>query len=531
MDPLKRTWQQFADLFGALPPSQRLTLVAVPAVLAAAFGVLIWQGKSSSETPLSWGKVFAVDELRTAEQTLIEAGLSDFRTEGQRIYVPTAEVEKYNAALLVDGRLPSESLSEFERQFEKSNVFTSREQLAVMKEIALQNEVRKVLRALPDIEDARVTWARSEARRWVDRPGRVTATVSLRPRRGRPLSPSVVRSVRSAVGSMIPDLAPDDVTVFDQSTATAFTADRDAPFDGELVRWIDQHTEHYRRRIAGALAYIPDASVSVSVDVENLKSQIVREQLVDAKKTAPVETEERTRSTTTTERATAAEPGATSNVPRQLQTTAAPTRSATSSESDNNSRVVPSFTVTEKEFLTAMPKAVQVSVSIPESYYRDVALARGFAEGTTDPEKAAFRTQLDTIRTEEEGKVRKQAMTLIPAGSPEAAVTVTSVTHLDLTPPAVVVPMTERVSDFLRTWGGTLGLGLLAAWGLRTLGRSMPRPPPLPAEPLSAVASAEAEEDVPAGPPPTPRDLLQGYVRDNPEAAAAVIGRWIQAAK
>src|SRR5690349_17237863 len=99
MDPVKRTWQQFADLFGALPPSQRLTLVAVPAVLMAAFGVLIWQGKSSSEVPLSWGKVFSVDELRTAEQTLIEAGLSEFRTEGQRIFVPAAEAEKYNAAL------------------------------------------------------------------------------------------------------------------------------------------------------------------------------------------------------------------------------------------------------------------------------------------------------------------------------------------------------------------------------------------------------------------------------------------------
>ena len=531
MDALKRTWQQFADLFGALPPSQRLTLVAVPAVLMAAFGVLIWNGQSSTYVPLSWGKVFAVDELRTAEQTLIEAGLADFRTEGQRIFVPAGEAEKYNAALLVDGRLPTDSLSEFEKQFEKSNVFTSREQLAVMKEIALQNEVRKVLRALPDIEDARVTWARSEARRWVDRPGRVTATVSLRPRRGRPLAPPTVRSVRSAVASMIPDLAPDDVTVFDQSTATAFTADRDAPFDGELVRWIDEHTEHYRRRIAGALAYIPDAIVSVSVDVENLKSQIVREQQVDAKKTVPVETEERIRSTTTTERAAAAEPGATSNVPRQLQTTAAPTRSATSNESDNNSRVIPSFTVTEKEFLTAMPKAVQVSVSIPENYYRDVALTRGLAEGTTDAEKTAFRGQLATIRTEEEEKVRKHALTLIPAGSPESAVNVTSVTRLDPTPPAVVVPWSERLSEFARAWGGTIGLALLAAWGLRILGRSLPKSAPSPSDAMTAVATAQAEEEAPAGPPPTSRDILQGFVRDNPEAAAAVIGKWIQAAK
>ena len=160
MDALKRTWQQIAPLFAAMSPSQRLTLVAVPVVLLAAFGVLVWQGKTSSYVPLSWGKVFAVDELRSAEQTLIEAGLNDFRTEGQRILVPAGKVEQYNAALLVDGNLPSDSMSEFEKQFEKASVFTSREQLLAHKEIALQNALRKVLLALPDIDDARLIWAR-----------------------------------------------------------------------------------------------------------------------------------------------------------------------------------------------------------------------------------------------------------------------------------------------------------------------------------------------------------------------------------
>ncbi|HEX6984972.1 MAG TPA: hypothetical protein VF170_06325, partial [Planctomycetaceae bacterium] len=362
MDALKRTWQQIADLFRAMSPSQRLTLVVVPAVLLAAFGVLVWQGRTSSYVPLSWGKVFTIDQLRSAEQTLIEAGLTEFRTEGQRILVPASDVERYNAALLVDGNLPSDSLSEFEKQFEKSSVFSSREQVQALKEIALRNELRNVLRAVPDIEDASVTWARPEARRWPDRGGKVTATVSLRPRRGRPLEPHTVRSIRAAVASMVPDLAPDDVTVFDQSTATAYTADRDGdPFDDKLVRWIEEHRERYRRQIAAALAYIPDVIVAVNIDVENLKSQIVREQRVDSKQTVAVETDERTRSTTSSERATAAEPGAASNVPRQLQATAGPTRSSSNEETDASSRVVPSFTVTEKEFLTAMPEAVQVS--------------------------------------------------------------------------------------------------------------------------------------------------------------------------
>lgn len=532
MDAPKRIWQQFAALFRTMSPSQRLTLVAVPVVLLAAFGVLAWQGRMSSYVPLSWGKVFTIEELRSAEQTLIEAGLSEFRTEGQRILVPANKAEQYNAALLAGGNLPSNSMSEFEKQFEKSSVFTSREQLLAHKEIALQNELRKVLLALPDIEDARVIWAKSEARRWPALGGKVTATVSLRPRRGHPVQPSTVRSIRAAVASMVPDLSPDDVTVLDQSNARAFTADRDGdPFDDKLVRRIDEHIEHYRQRISQALAYIPGVIVSVNVDVENLKSKVAREQKIDAKQTVTVQSDERTTTSTTTERATAAEPGAQSNVPRALQTTAAPTRQASNEETDNSSKVVPSYTMTETEFLAAMPKAVQVAVSIPEDYYKSVALARGLTEGTTDAEKAAFKTQVDAIRKDEEEKAKAHAMTLIPSGSPEGSVHVTSVTRLEPEVAAVVIPWSERATQLVKQFGGTAALGLLALWGFWTLNRSVPKLPPVEEETPPSALAAEDEPEPPPGPPPTKRDMLQNFARDNPEAAAAVLSKWIQAAK
>lgn len=536
MDALKRTWSQMSSLFQAMSPSQRLTLVAVPLVLAAAFGTLIWQSGRSSYVPLSWGKVFEIDELRSAEQTLINAGLTEFRTEGQRILVPSSDVERYNAALLVNGNLPSNSMSEFERQFEKSSIFTSREQLQALKDIALRNQMRTVLKAVPDIEDASVTWARSEARRWPERGGSVTATVSLRPKRGRGLEQRTIRSIRYAVASMVPDLSPDNVTIFDQSTANAYTGEsNDDPFNDELVRRIEEYTAQYRRKITEALTYIPNVIVAVNVDVDNVKSQIVREQLVDAKQTVAVETDERTVTSNRTERATNAEPGAVSNVPRQLQTAAAPTQSSTNEESGMSSRVIPSYTVTDKELLTAMPKAVQVSISIPEDYFRDVALARGNTEGTSDAEKAAFQQTLATIKKEEEDKVRKHAMTLIPAGSPEAAVNVASVTRIEPEILETSLPVTEQVVSLVREWGGTVLLAVLGIWGLRMLSRSIAATAPKLEEPLPSKISigrpSEAEAEATASPEPTHRDLLQSFVRDNPEATAAVIGKWIQAAK
>ena len=530
MDAVKKTWNQFRAIFVSLTPSQRLTLLAVPAVLLATFAALIWQNKSAGSVPLSWGKVFTIEQLRSAEQTLIEAGLTDFHTEGQRIFVPSGNVEKYNAALLVDGNLPDNSLSEFERQFEKTSVFSSREQLQTMKEIALRNELRHVLRAVPEIDDATVTWARSEGRRWPERSNKVTATVSLQPRRGRAINAQLVRSVRTAVSSMIPDLAADDVTVFDQASGTAYTAERDDVFDSKILRWIDDHTEHYHRQIAGALSYIPEVIISVSVDIENLKSQIVREQKVDAKQTVTVSSGERTRSSSNTERSSSAEPGAVSNQPRQLATASPPSRSSSNEETDTESRTVPSFTISEKEFLSAMPQAVQVSVSIPESYYRQVALAQGIPEGTTDAEKTTFKQTIEKIRTTEEEKVKLHALTLIPAGSPPTAVHVASVTRI--APEQLVDTLTffDRLKQSTGSWAGPVALALLAAWGLLMLGKSSPKTA-VEEEESSFQTTIMPESNAPEESPPlSRRDSIQLAVKDNPEIAAAVLSKWLQTA-
>ncbi|QDT65651.1 hypothetical protein [Calycomorphotria hydatis] len=537
MDALKTTWEQANSLFGKMSPSQRLTLIAVPIVLMAAFAALTYRGSTSSRAALSWGKTFTTDELVSAEQTLIEAGLNDFSREGQRLMVPAHEVEKYNAALLVDGNLPSQWASEFEKQLEKSSIFTSSDQLQAMKDVALQKELRTVLRAVPDIDDAHVHWARSRAARWPDRRERVTATVTLRPRRGRELGGDTVRSIRAAVANMIPNLMPEDVTIFDQTTAKAYTAERAGdPFDAKVIGWIEQHTRIYQDKISKALSYIPEVLVTVNVDIDNIRTQIVREQTVDAKKTVTLASRDVSRSVTSSEQATEAEPGAVSNVPRQLSSSTAARRSMKTDESDSQSRTVPSFRVTEQEFLSAMPKAVQVSVSVPEEYYDGVALQRGLSSGEDGADKKAFDTAVATIRKEEEQKVRDQIRLLIPAGSPDTAVHVTSVTRVIPEVPEISIPWTQITGELVHDWGGTVVLSLLGFWIVYTITRGLPKieqTEAFPDDPETTLAQkANIMPKEPDAPPePTQRDLLQDTVRDNPDVAAAILGKWIQAAR
>ena len=537
MNSLSDSFDKARAFVGDLPPSGRWTLIGVPLALITGFALLLSGGVGSrDEAPVSWGKVFASNELRSAEQALIEAGLTDFRTHGQRIFVPAAEVDAYNAALMVDGRLPGDSLSEFERQFDKAGIFTSREQLAALRDIALRKEVSKTLAAVPDVESADVLWSVKQSGEWPRREKKTAATVSLMPRRGAPLPPERVASIRRAVANMVPDLAEEDVTVFDQSTGAAHAYEADGPLDDRTQSALAAHTRRYRETISQALAYIPGALVNVTVDLDAVRREVERRQSVDSKQTVTVSSAETSRTRTSNQTKPQGEPGVASNQPASVAAAAGPLTQTREEEADSNLRVVPSWTTTERELRAAMPEAVRVAVSIPESYHEAVAAGRGLAAGEDDAAKAAYAQAVDAIRVAEEEKVRERVATLIPAGSPPTAVHVTTVTPIEPDVPAITVPWTATIGELGSRWGSTAVLCAIAVAGLLVLRRGMTLPEPAP--PVEAPAAAPragvagrigpggvVEED---DEPKTPRDRVAKLAADDPEAVAAVLGAWLR---
>jgi flagellar M-ring protein FliF len=536
MDAVRQTFSQFAGVYRGLTASQRGTVLVVAGVVAAAFALLAFRGSSSSYVPLSWGKAFTTEELMNAEQTLVDAQLHDFRREGQRLLVPKSEVERYNAALLEGGTLPPGWGGELAAQFDKSNgVFESARTAQERKDIALANELQRVIEAVPDIEHGSVTWARSQRGRWPHNDGpAVTATVSVRPRRGRQITPQLVESLRAAVASMVPDLNSANVTVFDQSTGTSHApADPDSPFDGALTKRIRDFTREYQSRIEGALSYIPGVIVAVHVDVDDVKSRAERIQKLNAKESFTSYSASRTRDEQFREDRAGGEPGSQSNRPRSLAVTAEPERSRAVVEEDTTSASVPSFTVTDQTYFAAMPKSVQVSVKIPRDYYEAVAEEQGVLPGTTDAEKQQFAAAVVEVEKQETAKAQATVAVLIPADAPDSAVDVSSYTPVDREAPPPTVPVTETVSRWAGQWGGTVVLGLFALWALWTLRKNFPKLPETEVDLGAAFArppETEAEQAA-AVPEVTKRDMLQTMVRDNPDVAASIIGKWILHAK
>ena len=527
MELLRRTFAQFRELYQGMSPSQRGTLIVVPMLILAALGLLMYTSHGPSEEMLLGGKYFSPDELARSQEALRQAGLTEFRVDNQRLAVPKRLAEKYTAALVVHSSLPADFAADLDRMENKINVFMPGEHRREIREEGRKLKLSKILRAIPEIEEAIVEWDRVKSSGFGPRQSLVTATVSVLPRGGRELSPQLMNSLRQFVAGAVAGLSVDNVTVMDMSTGRVPVTESDPLYD-RVLALTKLRKQEYEAQIRQALAYIPDVLVGVNVDLENLKTSVERQQLLDPKP-FPVQTTTQTTSLQATQKPSA-EPGAGSNVPRSVQFSRGTERTNATEENREIQVNAASVRNIEKVFEGLFPKAVQVAVSIPDDYYRQVAASRGFAAGTTDEDQAKFKTELQAIEKEILLNVSTQVARLIPADSAAEAVSVKSVPSLERKALPARSAIVETVGDLAGQWGSAAALVLFALWALWMLNRSMSRLPVEPAAPnplLPPTESEDDEEEEPQPQAPTKRDELQSLVRDNPEMAASVLARWI----
>ena len=559
MDVLPRITRQLVELFRAMSLVQRATFVAVPLLMFGGFAWLLVANRPDDFQAVSFGKAFASDELSAAERALNQAGLTNYRREGRKLLAPANQLDRYNAALVEFDAVPSDLGSQMLKQFESLGPFTTDRQRQEMKEALLLQELRRMIEAVPDIEHARVAVANSGRRVSFGQKPRVTANVTVKPRAGRELSSRLVASLRQAVASMVPDLNATDVTVFDVARGQTYSGEStDDPLDSQLIQRVREFTRQYEQQIQKALAFIPNASVAVHVDIDNLKSSVTRNERTRVRgDSTPVAN--RPASILPMSYADDPTPHATDRgagfQPANPQPYGALRVNRDGSPSDGQVGNLPHENsdvlreVSEKQLLAAMPRAVQVSVSIPREYYRDVA-ARRKAQG----EQNAARLNLDTIEEEVLAKVERTVARLIPANSPHEAISVTTVDRLPNESPEPTLTAIEQFLVLAQRHGGSCALGLFAVWALWMLTR-LSSQPSRAAEPSSTAPLEPRHEftppeplfaPVPATPSPstkpvtarprtlepttassTLRDDLRNLAESDPATAASVLGRWL----
>ncbi|HLQ43085.1 MAG TPA: hypothetical protein VK137_00030, partial [Planctomycetaceae bacterium] len=265
MDELRRPIASLTEHWLRLPRGQRLAMTAVLVASVVGFSFVIGRSTSSDWQPIRGGREFTGKEFAAIQAAWREQDLTNFRRAGKRLCVPKSELSRYEAALSKSKSEKTASGSEWEKQLDRANLFTTHEQLEQLKDNALRNELRRVLRAIPAIADADVIWARGKGKSaFASRP-KVTATVNVTPHDGYDLTPKLAQSLRTAVASMVPDLSPQDVVVLDQSSGLAITDVSD-----DAVTW-QQHRRQQERlmkqtetKIASALSHIPGVAVQIT---------------------------------------------------------------------------------------------------------------------------------------------------------------------------------------------------------------------------------------------------------------------------
>lgn len=181
---------------------------------------------------------------------------------------------------------------------------------------ARQADLARTIEAIDAVKTARVHLATPEPSVFVRDNSAPAASVMLTLQQGRTLSEAQVRAIRHLVASSVPGLAPEQVSVVDQSGALLSAEDGGA--DNRNFQLQLQVEERYRKALVALLSPMVGAdnfSVEVNADIETSESQSTRETY--PKDDRALRREEGNRATgTVTDNANAAGvPGALANQP------------------------------------------------------------------------------------------------------------------------------------------------------------------------------------------------------------------------
>lgn len=246
-------------------------------IVAASIGWSFWllrDRPTSDEIELLPGTVLPYAELAVVEAALDKAQLTDHRTDDGRIWVPRSRHGTYQRALVDAQALPQRFGSSLQKAVEKSSPWQTSRSREQAYRVAIQDELGKVICAMPGIEDASVLYD-AEERPALD--GGIvgtttrTASVNVRTKPDTELEPQRVQAIRVLVASSIAGLSADRVALIDLRTgrhhagSITATAVGDGPAaDPELARR-DAHEKHLRTKVRDAVSFVKGAIVNVTV--------------------------------------------------------------------------------------------------------------------------------------------------------------------------------------------------------------------------------------------------------------------------
>lgn len=578
MDQLRRVMASINKQLRPMSASAKLAVGALALVLLLLVVIVVQNSGRSDMRELYPG-------MPAADQPSIKARLDDLginnRFTNGKVYVAPDDVARAKAALAQSGALPSDKTTMFETLLAKQSWTNSKQQNDQNYIIALQNELSTTIEHFRGVKGAKVIIDVPESTGIGAAVRKPTASATVFTADGQPMPQSLVDAVAGFVAGSRAGLDVTRVRVIDGSNhAQRQARTEEDSVSGTYLEQAAKVEAQTREKVLELLSYIPDVIVAVTaqVDVTRVTSQI-QNFLPENKGTISLDKKTTESSNSSNETSSAAEPGLNSNVTADINR----------GNAGSGSRTEVTESTTEKENHVGSrlenivdpkghPTMVAVSVNVPKSFVlaqkpapaAGGAPAGGAAPPAIDKADPDFVKIKETI--EESIKPQVRAMTMLANGNSdakaiEALVSQSISVNLIPDPPkaAVTVQPTSLLASIAGGGGGgggvgsfglgsgliekgVLGLLALVSMGMmimmvRKAGKRTETPS---AEELVGVPPAlEAQGDVigeaDEGEMAMPgievgEDEMQSQkmleqvgelVTSSPEAAAKLIGRWI----
>jgi len=552
MDFINKAWTQIADVFKSLTPGTRIAAgLLAAAVVVGLFYLFQYQATGSNEFLLG-GRPFVAEELTKAEAAFAKAGLSHWEVvEGSRIRVPQGKKSLYLAALGDSNALPADFYNYLDAAANSDNPFASNKSLDFKRSNAKQKELALIISRMRGIASATVHFDQVEKSGLRGDKFR-TAMVSVKPL-GKELDGDQVKAIRTIVASAYAGLDKNSISITDTESGLTYGGGADGTAAGEesLYAMAKREAEKtFKQKISNHLQFIPNAVVNVNVELSPELQTTTQEVKVDTKPVA-IESTESNVEKVTKDKGPGGRPGAApngvtgqGNSPLTLTQDTSGTES-TSTETTSKQKNQAGQTIVHTVKPGLVPTQVTAAIQIPTSYFLNIWKNRNPVVAG-QPAKEPDPAQIDQIKQSAIKEIEDAVRNLIPpvpkGTNQYPFITVASYEDIPAAPIAAPT-LTDTLLDYLGENWRTLGMiavGLVSLVMLRGVIRGA-APAPVPAAeavdgPRLAVTEEEEEEEPVVestlrrkfdATGPNLKQELQLLVKEDPDAAAAILRNWI----
>lgn len=548
MDAFKAQFQRIQQQLSALSASQKMLVMSLVAIMVM---TMLWWARYAGTSELEPLLNQPMSESDIAQIThALSARNIEARVVGGKILVPAQRRMEALAHITYAQLLPSDTRSGFDEMISRISPWQPQSQSEAMfnrgKEMTLSN----IIRGWPNVRMAAVMIDPTRERR-IGATVQPTASINIQTRgvdnreRHR-LAESAARFVASAQAG----LTPDNVTVvIDGRTERVRKPGGNDYASGELYEQIEALERRYTEKIMQVVGYTGNALVTVSVEVETQSSEETR-RIFDR-----IQQKERTIETDASEsiqpQLAASEPGAASNMGLEVPVVSA--SPAASSTSEKNRTELENFADVSEQHIVrpgGRPTVTAAAVRIPKSFF--VHRWRERNPGAGDPTPEALQPMIDA-------EVAHIGQLVAAATNIWVPDRISVGTYYDGIPTLSSPGMASAGGAGEGTVGLLLGsnvkeiaIGLLALISLfmasMIVKKGAPQPtivePPEPREPprlqsgeevagevggaASLLDGMELDEDALQAQQMV--EQVQNMVKDNPDAAANLVKRWLNQA-